>query len=863
MSTSAPQPEQLESERSRPGVPATLSRETLRWTQSLDLTYSVKNVKRDFSNGFLVAEIFSRYYDKQVRMHGFDNGAATRVKRDNWGQLLRLFKKVGLSDLTDPEEVNAIIQAEDEAVVAFINRAYEVLTKRKVQEVVHRRLPENTPTYARRTGLQVVRKALKGPELSDIEDETIQRAAARTEIMKYESSLQEERSQTDTDRFSLTSSIRLPRGPPKRVRSENVEVPKVAVREIQVKQVDRNIAYLRANQDMTSAAGHGGGPAPVGGRGERGGLSQTSSSANEVYPTPGPPLPVGAGTGGGALESAEAIMKACILQRISEADLGGDQNADTAYSFAWALLSLTEGEGFSNVGAGLSKSTAVTILSDMRAHAHQIAEASLFSPKQFWQVSALFCALLLGLPSESEPFRAAAGAFRAVGVQSYSKEPSTAYHLFCDFSLLRLAPAVASEPSKRRTILGIFYAFVGSGVHARVQAIKRLQQGLGNDDAFFAALSTLVYLEDELGDPLLDLYFQYCSVGLHSPSDASRAACVGMLGPLLPQTSETMRELLPIMLRIAEQDASWEVQAQLVVASVAALDAIQNADRLSEERATLLSIISMCLHPAAAIEVRKIGLSTMAPVLSLSTTTLPQLFLSVLLSLPEVERNIMLGEQADWYLNQEDMTKLPFAPFVNQIGLIRLMPLPVEWDCLTIARALLDEQVAASGSFEAPSMQAGHSWVLGLCVTSQCSRGQVDGEAEGLHFSTLDHEWVEVFEGLSADIFGALCDPESVFPALGVLRSYLHSSKLRDAVLREYGFREAIQRVSPPEGTGDRQCREAVKEFLLETHAFGEPFSSAVEGILGQAKSLLVEGGRAVGVTGKSNELSRNVAAIA
>lgn len=49
---------------------------------------------RDFSNGFLVAEIFSKYFSTEIAMHSFDATATNADrKRDNW-TLLEKFCKV-------------------------------------------------------------------------------------------------------------------------------------------------------------------------------------------------------------------------------------------------------------------------------------------------------------------------------------------------------------------------------------------------------------------------------------------------------------------------------------------------------------------------------------------------------------------------------------------------------------------------------------------------------------------------------------------------------------------------------------------------------------------------------------------------
>lgn len=155
----------------------------------------------------MVAEIVSRYYSKDVRMHSFDNGNSAMAKKDNWMQLIKVFRKIGLTNIISEEEAHLIALVEDGAAHRFICKLYEVLTGRKVQTITKKvNLEIGPPGYTQDTGALKVRKALNRLDLnnesSDIQ--TVSKVASSV-VGEHERSLQLER-HTNPERFSVSHS---------------------------------------------------------------------------------------------------------------------------------------------------------------------------------------------------------------------------------------------------------------------------------------------------------------------------------------------------------------------------------------------------------------------------------------------------------------------------------------------------------------------------------------------------------------------------------------------------------------------------------------------------------------------------------
>ncbi|BFZ24119.1 hypothetical protein BsWGS_27158 [Bradybaena similaris] len=150
---------------------AGLSREVLKWIQSLDLECQIKNPKWDLSNGYIIGEIISRYFPQQIQIHSFYKGISLAVKKKNWFILKNFILQTDI-DL-DMQVIDATIHCRDGAAVKLLEALYEVLTSRRLK-----RMPpefytsepfylkqKHLPAYQRTTATVAVKQNLRLTEL--------------------------------------------------------------------------------------------------------------------------------------------------------------------------------------------------------------------------------------------------------------------------------------------------------------------------------------------------------------------------------------------------------------------------------------------------------------------------------------------------------------------------------------------------------------------------------------------------------------------------------------------------------------------------------------------------------------------------
>ncbi|XP_049898196.1 spermatogenesis-associated protein 4 [Epinephelus moara] len=147
-----------------------LPREVVKWLQSLDLSFYPKNVRRDFSNGFLVAEILSRYYSHNFPIHSYDKGTSLSAKQRNWSQIEKSLQKQNLHLMK--EVIDGVIHCKPGAAELLVQEVYTVLTNRSIREVqrpmsdfTDQEYQELLPTVARSTASKAIKNNLRITEI--------------------------------------------------------------------------------------------------------------------------------------------------------------------------------------------------------------------------------------------------------------------------------------------------------------------------------------------------------------------------------------------------------------------------------------------------------------------------------------------------------------------------------------------------------------------------------------------------------------------------------------------------------------------------------------------------------------------------
>jgi len=759
-----------------------LPRDVVRWLQSLDLSFTIRNPKRDLTNGYIVAEIMARYHPKDVQLSAFENGLRLATKVDNWESLYKLFKKKGIAITKD--DIDKVIHCAPGYATMFIMKLWSLLTKPKVPmkfAMPQEMMPpsEPLPAYMRETAS----RRLKDPEIDRVQD-TVERTIRAIDTLGYYH--EERRSIKAAEAPTLMRHERRLKtgmaGEAQDTLERGMENESVQIDEVAVKAMTGGDARLGAAAGRQRAATGG--------------------------------APGGGGASAAALGGRAALLKAVCLPNTSAGALAGLQQpalfvkpaADIMRPLVYTIIQENEElsaliDGKKDIVVafieqcrwGVLDEVAIRVFETLANRALLLVDTLTKSAPEFWKVWSTFSPALSDFSEASPVFEHVVFLFKRIGSLMREVDPQMTQQLITDLGLPSICRELKRSPEKRECLCEIVFSYTQQDTLNHLLVLRALKEKINDLPIYVTCLACLVTLDAQHGlldEHLLDLYIYYALTAMQNSQPKIRVAGIHILSTIAICSAQhnSILGLIPSFGALAGDDW-WEVQAQVLLLSAHLLNKItQNSqdgggtyggppDEAGSNRGeamdggnamdggqrddmdaadpaeALLDIICKLFVVSNSKNVLQVGLSAIVHLLPDYPTLVP-MFVSVLLGQPAAYRQRLLMEpEAD---TSSAMFRRTYV-WGKDSRVYEERCISALWPHLDVAKIFAMQLETPDGSLELFEIE--HMEVL---LASLPERFEAE-KAE---------EWLDIFGKVKKYVFVALIDPKLHVHATQIIKRF-------------------------------------------------------------------------------------------
>ena len=763
------------------------------WLQSLDLSSPVHHPKRDFSNGYLVAEILSRYLPSTVlSLHQYRNALSVEGKLGNWELLERVVEKQGWP--ITRREIDQLMHGQPNSHIHFLSHLYSILTSRTVSQFTP--LPV-TPTVAAPTFLAPTASTMVKGRLHEADivggllpplDSNKQSAAVSASIVAHNEDGRRER-----------------------------------------KKQARQLRLHMAQQRMTNK------PAAVNGSSataENAAEQQCTLKAITIRQTATPNLSTIASSllGGGATghggravqRSSIAALHAVVINSPQLADYHCDEPFVSLMS---SLVSPSDDSPFPPLSDELLSALIDSITTDAL---DSLTSNASHSPKDFYTSLSLLFPLVSLPPLTSLAFQSALTLLSQWGVRLRGGDSVLSEAVALDYLLPKLLTLINVQRHKSHLLVPLLWSFIRNEEEARGRLMATLQLHVAEPTSLLLALSAL--LISSLSSATVSAVLPVVASHLASDSSVSRALALSLLAPIAASEWHSEAEAWwPALSSVSDAD-EWCVRAEAVHVCCCLLANGSSAVAVDDVYAAINRLLAPAVTGdcAAAADWPSFALSVSAvPHLSTllgSHTPLRPLFFRLLSSSTAVKQ-YSLASILPASLPSSISSLLPvFTPDLRS-----------SYSPLLLSQSLLDV------------LRATRQSSLSACELQLLACAVHDGVDEADQWLEAAEGWADVVRELREHVLAAVSVEGQARYALAVLTVALANEQTRGHSLRLFvsspAAPSAFSQVAAPPLQSSTDDRDALLEWLWQ-------WADGQDGVMAEVVRKTLRSWQASGVAG-------------